>query len=68
MYKFTNGLIVYDKKTRDKFIESGYKLIEKKKHIVNEVKDGNEADNNIAIEEINTSSNTKTKPNKRTNR
>lgn len=36
MYKFTNGFVVFDKETRDKFIKAGYKLevsIEKKEKI-----------------------------------
>lgn len=33
MYKFTNGIVVYDEKTRDSYIKSGMKLI-------SEVKDG----------------------------
>ena len=28
MYKFTNGLVVFDEKTRDEYINAGYKLIE----------------------------------------
>lgn len=30
MYKFTNGVVVYDKETRDKYIKSGMILVEKK--------------------------------------
>lgn len=35
MYKFTNGIIVFDEKTRDDFIKAGYKLVkdEKKKEV-----------------------------------
>ncbi len=35
MYKFTNGIIVFDEKTRDDFIKAGYKLgkDEKKKEV-----------------------------------
>ena len=50
MYKFTNGIIVFDEKTRDDFIKAGYKLVkdEKKK----EVKLENEnTSNNGTIEE-----------------
>ena len=27
MYKFTNGIVVFDEKTRDEFIKAGYRLI-----------------------------------------
>ena len=30
MYKFTNGVVVYDEITRDKYIEAGMTLIEEK--------------------------------------
>lgn len=35
MYKFTNGIAVFDEKTRDDFIKAGYKLVkdEKKKEV-----------------------------------
>lgn len=28
MYKFTNGLVVFDEKTRDEYIKAGYRLVE----------------------------------------
>ena len=28
MYKFTNGLVVFDEKTRDNYIKTGYRLVE----------------------------------------
>ena len=31
MYQFTNGIIVYDEKTKDKFLKSGFKLKKMKK-------------------------------------
>ena len=31
MYKFTNGIVVFDEKTRDDFIKAGYKLVEEEK-------------------------------------
>lgn len=31
MYKFTNGIVVFDEKTRDKFIKAGYRLIKEEK-------------------------------------
>ena len=40
MYKFTNRLIVFDKKTADDFIKAGYKLLEKKE--ITEVEKNNE--------------------------
>jgi hypothetical protein len=36
MYKFTNGIVVFDEKTRDDFIKAGYKLVEEGK--IKEVK------------------------------
>lgn len=36
MYKFTNGIVVFDEKTRDEFIEAGYRLVEEEK--IKEVK------------------------------
>lgn len=31
MYKFTNGVVVYDKETRDAYIKAGMSLVEEKK-------------------------------------
>ena len=47
MYKFTNGIVVFDEKTRDDFIKAGYRLVkEEKKEKPKEVElDGNETDN-----------------------
>lgn len=28
MYKFTNGIVVFDEKTRDEYIKAGFKLVE----------------------------------------
>lgn len=36
MYKFTNGIVVFDEKTRYDFIKAGYKLVEEEK--IKEVK------------------------------
>lgn len=36
MYKFTNGIVVFDEKTRDDFIKAGYRLVKEKK--IKEVK------------------------------
>lgn len=30
MYEFINGIVVFDEKTRDRYIELGYKLVEDK--------------------------------------
>lgn len=27
MYKFTNGIVVFDEKTRDSYLKAGYKLV-----------------------------------------
>ncbi|MEI3530080.1 MAG: hypothetical protein V8Q75_03270 [Bacilli bacterium] len=29
MYEFTNGIVVFDEKTRDRYIEAGYRLVKK---------------------------------------
>lgn len=31
MYKFTNGVVVFDEKTRDDFIKAGYRLVKEEK-------------------------------------
>ena len=31
MYKFTNGIVVFDEKTRDDFIKAGYRLVKEEK-------------------------------------
>lgn len=36
MYKFTNGVVVYDIETRDKYIKSGMTLIKDEKPVVKE--------------------------------
>ena len=51
MYKFTNGIIVYDSKTKDKFLKNGYKLVKK------EEVDGNKQSNNRIIKEKSKTSN-----------
>lgn len=30
MYEFTNGIVIFDEKTRDRYIEAGYRLVEDK--------------------------------------
>jgi hypothetical protein len=36
MYKFANGIVVFDEKTRDDFIKAGYRLVKEEK--IKEVK------------------------------
>ena len=31
MYKFTNGIVVFDEKTRDDFIKANYRLVKEEK-------------------------------------
>lgn len=31
MYKFTNGIVVFDEKTRDSYLKAGYKLVKERK-------------------------------------
>ena len=47
MYKFTNGVVVFDEKTRDDFIKAGYKLVEEEK--IKEVKLEDENHSNDGI-------------------
>lgn len=42
MYKFTNGVVVYDEITRDKYIEAGMTLVKEKKEKKEEIKVGEE--------------------------
>lgn len=50
MYKFTNGIVVFDEKTRDDFIKTGYKLVEEEK--IKEVKlEDEDPSNDGTIEE-----------------
>ena len=39
MYKFTNGIVVFDKETRDNYIKAGMKLIEEEKKENGKVQD-----------------------------
>lgn len=36
MYKFTNGLVVFDKETKEQYLKAGYKLVEEKKETTDE--------------------------------
>lgn len=64
MYKFTNGIVVFDKNTRDAYLKAGYNLIETKSNCNNKIKDvANDLDNEV-VENENTPNNgvIKTKP------
>ena len=37
MYKFTNGIVVFDKETRDEFLRAGYRLVEEIKPVEKQV-------------------------------
>ena len=39
MYKFTNGVVVYDEATKNKYIEAGMVLVEEPKPVVKEEKE-----------------------------
>lgn len=58
MYKFTNGIVVFDKKTRDAYIKAGMRLVKEEKP--KEVTDENNS-NNGTIEEKPKRSNKKSK-------
>lgn len=47
MYKFTNGIVVFDEKTRDDFIKAGYRLVKEEK--IKEVKLEDENPSNDGI-------------------
>ena len=46
MYKFVNGIVVFDEKTRDDYIKAGYKLADEK---TKETKVKNENSSNDGI-------------------
>ena len=50
MYKFTNGIVVFDEKTRDSYLKAGYKLVKDKKSKEVKLEDENTS-NNGTIEE-----------------
>lgn len=50
MYKFTNGIVVFDEKTRDSYIKAGYKLVKDKKSKEVKLEDENTS-NDGTIEE-----------------
>ena len=43
MYKFTNGVVVYDEATRDRYIKAGMTLVEEPKPVVKEEKENGES-------------------------
>ncbi len=45
MYKFTNGIVVFDEKTRDDFIKAGYRLVEEEKTEEVKLEDENTSNN-----------------------
>lgn len=53
MYKFTNGIIVYDKETKNAYIKAGMRLVEEKK--VEDKKETNILDDIKGNEEIGSS-------------
>lgn len=75
MYKFTNGIVVFDEKTRDAYVKAGYKLVNNKvdKKVDNKIEkqlvDNNEendenSSNDGTIEEKHTRDNKKASKNK----
>lgn len=58
MYKFTNGIVVFDKKTRDAYIKAGMRLVKEEKP--KEVTDENNSNDGV-IEEKPRRSNKKSK-------
>ena len=50
MYKFTNGMVVFDEKTKNEYINAGFKLVVDKSDSKEEI-DGNKANNDRTIKE-----------------
>lgn len=44
MYKFTNGIVVFDEETRDKYIQAGYILVKEDKKVEKKEIDNGKAD------------------------
>lgn len=59
MYKFTNGIVVYDKETKEKYIKCGYKLVASKTKKIIEEKT-NETNSSKSIPKKHTGSNNPT--------
>ena len=55
MYKFTNGLVVFDKETRDQFIKAGYTLVETKQKVKEEIVDEDKTNDRIIEDKPRTS-------------
>ncbi len=53
MYKFTNGLVVFDEKTRDSYLKAGYKLVENKVKTFKEKMSGLDISTSELVEELN---------------
>ena len=47
MYKFTNGVVVYDEATRDKYIKAGLILVKEEKPVVKEEKEEENGEKNF---------------------
>ena len=47
MYKFTNGIVIFDEKTRDDFIKAGYRLVEEEKIEEVKLEDENTSNNGV---------------------
>lgn len=50
MYKFTNGIVVFDEKTRDSYIKAGYRLVKEKTKEPKEVEINENNSNSKTIE------------------
>ena len=66
MYKFTNGIVVFDERTRDNLIKAGYKLVKnvKEKTIEENIEvadnDKEESDTSRDVSQEHSGSNSKT--------
>jgi len=45
MYKFSNGVVIFDKSTADEYIKAGYKLIEQQITVDEAIKEKTNEDN-----------------------
>ena len=50
MYRFTNGVVVYDEATRDKYVKAGMVLVKEPKPVVKEEKEIGESENRSSFE------------------
>ena len=53
MYKFTNGIVVFDEKTKDSYLKAGYKLAENKVKTFKEKMSRLDISTSELIEELN---------------